>query len=253
MQGTIVLLAMALAAVDGEGDATLRGSPESMQRQHAVAERMALPAAGSRDEMERMAREGALVPVRGGAEYEVAEWVNPYAVPAVRTFVERLAADYRMACGETLVVTSLVRPLDEQPPNAHALSVHPAGMAADFRVPRNPVCRDWLEAAFLAMESQGVIDATRERNPPHYHVAIFPRPYARFAAAQEPPEPEGATAAGGGGSTPGEEGAVGEDAAGDTGSGAALLTTVLSLLGVALVIGGAAWLARRSRTRGLDA
>ena len=248
-------IGLVLAAVAGMAavDVSLRGSPESMRRQHAVAEQRGLPAAESREDMERMEREGALVAVAGGEDYEIASWVNPYAIPEVRLFVERLGRQYREACGETLVVTSLTRPLDEQPPNAHALSVHPAGMAADFRIPRNPACREWIEAAFLNLERQGVIDATRERSPPHYHVAIFPEAYARFAAARmERERPEGTTAAGGGGALPGETGAVGEHGGG-TGAGAALLTTVLTFLGAAALIAALAWWAgRRARTRGVE-
>lgn len=251
MHAGIALVAAALVGTAAV-DVTLRGSPESMERQKAVAERLELPAAESAAEMERMAREGALVQVPGGAHYEVADWVNPYAVPEVRLFVERLSRQYREACGEALVVTSLTRPLDEQPPNAHALSVHPAGMAADFRIPKNPACREWIERAFLDLERQGVIDATRERSPPHYHVAIFPQSYARFAAARIAQErPEGTTAAGAGGAPPGEEGAVDEDAEGA--AGAPLLTTLLGLIAAAAVIAAAAWwAARRARGRGAE-
>lgn len=243
---------MLWAALAGapEVEVTLRGSPESMVRQRAVADRHELPAARSLADLEPMAERGALVAVRGGADYEVASWVHPYAIPQVHRFVLDLAADYRAACGERLVVTSLTRPLSEQPPNAHDLSVHPNGMAADFRVPRNPACREWIEAAFLAMEEAGVIDATRERSPPHYHVAIFPEAYVRFADAREPPE--GATTAGGGGALPGDEGAVGEEASG-TGAGTALLTTVLTFLAAAAVVAAAArWAARRAGRRGVS-
>lgn len=253
MHPGIALLAAALVG-SAAVDVTLRGSPESMERQKAVAERLELAAAESRAEMERMAREGALVKVAGGTHYEVADWVNPYAVPEVRLFVERLSRQYREACGEALMVTSLTRPLDEQPPNAHALSVHPAGMAADFRIPKNPACREWIEMAFLNLERQGVIDATRERSPPHYHVAIFPQSYARFAAARIAQEqPEGTTAAGAGGALPGEEGALGDDDADAEGAaGAPLLTTLLGIIAAAAVIAAVAWWAAR-RARGRNA
>lgn len=105
----------------------------------------------------------------------------PYARPEVRLFVERLAKQYHEATGERLVVTSLTRPLSSQPRNAHKLSVHPAGMAVDLRVPTNVMARVWLESALLGLEAQGVLDATRERKPPHYHVAVFPDQYAAHA------------------------------------------------------------------------
>jgi LysM repeat protein len=107
---------------------------------------------------------------------------HPVARPAVRVFVERLAAQYRAACGEKLVVTSLTRPVLEQPRNASDLSVHPAGMAVDLRVSRDRGCVRWLEKTLLSLEKQGVLDVTRERRPPHYHVALFPDPYTRYVA-----------------------------------------------------------------------
>jgi hypothetical protein len=186
--------AAAWAAPAEAVEVTLRGSPESMERQHAVARQQDLPFARTRAEMERLTAEGRLVPVEG-PHYGVAEWVNPVAIPEVRLFVERLAHQYLEACGDTLVVTSLTRPMDEQPPNAHSLSVHPAGMAVDFRIPQNQECRRWIEAAFLNMERMGLIDATLERRPPHYHVAVFPEPYARFAAARQAEEARAGEAA----------------------------------------------------------
>lgn len=173
----------------------LRGSPESMARQHAVAVASELSFVGTLEEMEVLAEAGELVPIYGGRHYEVMDWVFPYGLPETRTFVERLAAQYRAACGEAMVVTSLTRPFSEQPGNAHQLSVHPAGMAVDLRIPQNPDCRTFLEARLLEKEAAGLLDITHERSPPHYHVAVFPEPYASWAALQLPldgvgPDPE---------------------------------------------------------------
>ena len=98
----------------------------------------------------------------------------------MKLFVERLGAQHRRACGEELVVTSLTRPLNDQPRNASTLSVHPTGMAVDFRASLNSVCRYWLESTLLYLEAAGVLEATRERQPSHYHVAVFPEPYAKY-------------------------------------------------------------------------
>ena len=43
-------------------------------------------------------------------------------------------------------------------------------------------CRSWLENVLLSLEKTGVLEATRESRPPHYHIALFPRPYARYVA-----------------------------------------------------------------------
>jgi hypothetical protein len=58
----------------------------------------------------------------------------------------------------------------------------------DFRISRNSKCQKWFEKALLAFEEKNLLDATRERNPPHYHVAVFTRAYASYAARQKPAE-----------------------------------------------------------------
>src|SRR5690606_40092741 len=90
---------------------------------------------------------------------------------------------YQAACGEKLVVTSLVRPTTRQPRNAADRSVHPTGMAMDLRRSNKASCRRWLERVLLQLEARGVLEATRENRPPHYHVALFPRPYVQYVAA----------------------------------------------------------------------
>jgi hypothetical protein len=188
MQRTATLLTVLLAAAAvpaAADDATLRGSPGSMVRQHRVAEENDYSFLRTAGQVRDFVDKGVLVKVEGDANYSVAGGVSfPYARPAVGTFLERLGAQYREGCGEKLVVTSLTRPLANQPGNAHQLSVHPAGMAVDFRISRNAECRAWLESALLGLERRGVLDVTRERNPPHYHVAVFTDEYAAYLAKQ---------------------------------------------------------------------
>lgn len=124
---------------------------------------------------------GLLVRLPGNSDYEVKATVPfPYARPEVELFVERLSAQYRQACGEKLVVTSLTRPKNRQPRNSSPLSVHPTGMAMDLRVSWRRSCRSWLERTLLGLESSGVLEAARERYPPHYHVVLFPQPYVDY-------------------------------------------------------------------------
>lgn len=125
---------------------------------------------------------GYLVRMPGNVDYDLAGVSYPYGRPAMKLFVERLASQYRASCGEKLVVTSLTRPIQRQPSNASDLSVHPAGMAVDMRVSRNAACRRWLETTLLSLERQGVLDATRENYPPHYHVALYPTSYTQYVA-----------------------------------------------------------------------
>ena len=145
--------------------------------------------------MEALVADGALEPVLGNPDYVVLSSVgHKVARPEVRLLIERLAAQYHAATGDPLVVTSLVRPLDEQPANAHRLSVHPAGIAVDLRVPSRADSRQWLERTLLTLEREGVLDVTREKRPPHYHVAVFPAAYRAYVDRLEAARPAPAAA-----------------------------------------------------------
>ena len=173
----VLTVAAALPASAAEVPASLRGSPASMVRQNQVAKESDYSFLRDGAEVRRFVAKGLLVPVDGDANYRTSKVSFPYARPEVATFIERLGAQYRDRCGERMVVTSLTRPKVSQPGNAHELSVHPAGMAVDLRISRSAACRTWLEATLLSLERRGLLDVTRERNPPHYHVAVFPDAY----------------------------------------------------------------------------
>lgn len=159
---------------------TLRGSKTTMVRQNRVAQDHDYTFLRDDAHVRKFVSLDLLVRVRGNANYELASVSHPYARPALKLFIERLGGQYRSACGEKLVVTSLTRPLDEQPRNASDLSVHPTGMAVDLRISNRTKCRNWLERTLLSLERRGVLDAIRERRPPHYHVALYPQPYLAY-------------------------------------------------------------------------
>jgi hypothetical protein len=177
--GTSFVLLLAVQAAEAQ---TLRGSPASVQRQYRVAQDHSFTFLRSSQQVRRFVDLGYLVHLPGNENYTLARVSHPYARPEVKLFVERLSAQYRAACGEQLVVTSLTRPTNGQPANASSRSVHPAGMAVDLRVSQQARCRSWLERTLLSLERQGVVNATREYRPPHYHVAVYPRQYASYVA-----------------------------------------------------------------------
>ena len=109
----------------------------------------------------------------------------PYAVSETRLFLSRFSQQYHAACGDKLTVTSLLRPVNNQPANAVARSVHPSGMAVDLRIPPKGKCRSWLEDTLLSLEKERVLDVTRERHPAHYHVAVYAKQYETRVAALE--------------------------------------------------------------------
>lgn len=161
---------------------TLKGSPASVERQYLTAVAYGYGFSETSRDVRSQVSRGELLPVEPGRHLDLHDVSFPFARPEVRVFIERLSAQYHSACGEKLVVTSLVRPQDRQPANAAANSVHPTGMAVDLRIPSTSRCRSWLEKTLLSLEGNDILDVTRERNPPHYHVAVFTQSYASYLA-----------------------------------------------------------------------
>jgi hypothetical protein len=175
--GLFVSLLLA-SPVDGQ---SLRGSRSSMDLQNRMAAAHDFTFIETPSRVRFFADQGWLVPVESTRDVVVKGDVSfPYARPEVELFVQRLGRQYRAACGEQLVVTSLTRPANRQPRNASDRSVHPTGMALDIRYSWNQSCRRWLEDVLVSLERQGILEATLERRPRHYHVAIFPRQYAAY-------------------------------------------------------------------------
>lgn len=184
----VVSLAVSLASLalaPALEAASLTPSRPGLLRQVRAANDHGFTYAYDLDDVEAMLRSGDLVRLPGNRDYAVKRTVSlPYARPEIKLFVERLAGQYRDACGQQLVVTSLVRPKTRQPANSSPLSVHPTGMALDLRVSDNRACRAWLERALINLERRGVLEAARERRPPHYHVVLFPSQYVAYVRSK---------------------------------------------------------------------
>jgi hypothetical protein len=63
-------------------------------------------------------------------------------------------------------------------------------MAVDFRKPRNPACLAWMRKSLVALEDAGVIEATEEKHPAHFHVAVLrqnPERHIQLAAGDVAP------------------------------------------------------------------
>ncbi|NJD20813.1 MAG: LysM peptidoglycan-binding domain-containing protein [Gemmatimonadetes bacterium] len=176
----LIALLLALSVPVAAASQSLKGSRASVDRQARVAGEHDFSYLTTGARVLAFADRGLLVRVRSGADLELHGVSYPYARPEAALFVGRLSSQYRSACGERLVITSLTRPTTRQPRNASERSVHPTGMALDIRYSRSASCRRWLEALLLDLEKQGVLEATRERFPPHYHVAVFPRQYKAY-------------------------------------------------------------------------
>ncbi len=169
-------------ASESLAQSSLRGSRSSMDLQHSHAVMHGYGFAHTSRDVSDLVNRGQLVKVTANRDMVIHNVSYAYLKPQVKTLLERLSAQYHNACGEKLTVTSMTRPIARQPANAHNDSVHPTGMAFDLRVPSNSRCRSWLESTLLSLEDYNVLDATRERRPPHYHVAVFPEPYQQYLA-----------------------------------------------------------------------
>ena len=161
---------------------SLRGSTASLDRQERAAQVHDFTYIESPGQLERFVKARYLVQVRANRDFDLHGVSYPFVRPETNTFILRLASQYRRSCGEKLVVTSMARPQSRQPRNASSRSVHPTGMAIDVRRSNSRACRSWLESVLLSLEASRVLEATRESYPPHYHIAVFPEPYARYVS-----------------------------------------------------------------------
>ncbi len=199
---TVVVLAATAAMVTPAFGQSLGGSKSSLNRQNQQARAHDFTFLRDGTHVNTFVVAGLLVRLPGNSNYQLNAVSYPYARPEVKLFVERLSAQFRGACGEPLVVTSLTRPQNGQPRNASTRSVHPTGMALDIRRHNTPSCRTWLEHVLLSLEARKVLEVSLEHRPPHYHVALFPDPYRQYVvrlagatAASTPRTPATRTAA----------------------------------------------------------
>lgn len=188
-RATASLLAAAVlttAAIPASAQ-SLRGSHASVSLMYRSAQRGGLDFYETTTEVRRAVLRGELVALGGNANYMVSNVRAPYVRPETRAFVVDLAADYRRACGTRMVVTSATRPMSRKLRNASSLSVHPTGIAVDLRRPSGR-CLTWLRRTLLAAERRGDIEATEERRPPHFHVAVLTSRYEKAASARAKPK-----------------------------------------------------------------
>jgi len=195
--GVVALTASLLVCASGSAlDAqSLRGSSGSLDIQNRIAREHDFTYIETGAQVIRFVNAGYLVEVQPNRDFDLHAVSYPYARPEAELFIRRLANQYRRACGEKLVVTSLTRPQNRQPRNASDRSVHPTGMAIDLRLSRSRSCRAWLEDVLLNLENARVLEATRERSPAHYHIALFPKQYFNYVSrvADVPPTLKRAT------------------------------------------------------------
>jgi hypothetical protein len=189
LASVLTVVVVAFSSVSCLGAQTLRGSPASVDLMYSTAQRNDLRFLRTPNELYAAAHAGALEMLAVSNDLDLGAVKYPFVLPNTLRFADSLASAYHAGCGERIVVTSGARPLDEQPRNASPKSVHPTGMAVDFRKPRSPACLRWLRTNLVALERQHIVEATEERRPAHFHVAVLaqaPEPRLAFAADEVP-------------------------------------------------------------------
>lgn len=171
---------LALPAASASAANGLGGSRTTLLEVYRIAKQNDFTFLRTASQVREFVEKDRLVEVTENEHLVVSRVSFPFTRPIVKTFIERLAEQYHRATGDKLVVTSLTRPKSRQPRNSSPWSVHPTGMALDLRVPQNGEARQWLEETLLELEAGNLLDVTRERRPPHYHVAVFPEAYEAY-------------------------------------------------------------------------
>ena len=176
----LLVALLALPAASASAATGLGGSRATLLEVYRIAKHNDFTFLRTAAQVREFVEKERLVEVTENEHLAIAKVSFPYTRPIVKTFIERLAEQYHRATGDKLVVTSLTRPTSRQPRNSSRWSVHPTGMALDLRVPRDSEARKWLEETLLELEAGNLLDVTRERRPPHYHVAVFPEAYEAY-------------------------------------------------------------------------
>jgi LysM repeat protein len=164
--GAISLSATSLAAQ------SLRGSRASVDLMYDRAQEEDLAFYRTSSSVREAVREGELVRIEETSHLALGRVSYPYVLEGTRSWVTEFADRYYARCGQRLVVTSGARPMSRTPRNGSPKSVHPTGMAVDLRRPTGS-CLVWLRKELLVDESNGSVEATEERHPAHFHVAVL--------------------------------------------------------------------------------
>jgi uncharacterized protein YcbK (DUF882 family) len=183
--GTISAATVRAQATPAAAKQVLRGSPSSVDLMYNTAHVRDLQFLRTPADIYEATKTGALQLISVTRDLELNRVQYPFVLPNTLRFADSLAKAYHRECGERIVVTSGARAVDKQPRNASPKSVHPTGMAIDFRKPRTPACLEWLRLTLANLEKAGVIEATEEKHPPHFHVAVLhqrPAPHIQMAA-----------------------------------------------------------------------
>ena len=174
------------------GTPVLKGSKEAVMGAFNYALEADYTFATSEAARDLLIENGTLVKLEG-TYIRLVDVSEPYVLPVVSQFVNRLGEQYAArGCGR-LEVSGAFRNLEHQGTlsNGSSHSVHPTGMAVDLRriVPTNDAetfCLHWLQDTLATIEATRRIDVTAEDHPRHFHVVLVTHDYEQWLAVQPP-------------------------------------------------------------------
>jgi hypothetical protein len=186
------------------------GSHDMLVRQNEVLDSLELPRIANDEELAVLEEAEELVPVENSASLVVAANLpenRRYCRSWTRDFVEDLGEAYYREFHRPIVVTSLVRTMDQQkklrrynhnaaPEEGETASTHLAGVTVDIlKRGMTRAQHNWLDRYFLPLQQAGLIDPIEERRQPVFHVVVFKtysegQPFQAPAALPDPPAPD---------------------------------------------------------------
>lgn len=176
-----------------KGEATLIASTRELLQENRLADACNLSNIKDKANLRWYIEQGYLVPMRDGDDepYEIDPYLaeadpdDPelylYVRPWTKQFIETTAARMWTEIGLRMRITSLVRPESYQAElrtfnrNAARDSTHPTGATVDISmVDYTWRQKNWLRKTLLALERDGLVEATEERGNACMHVFVHP-------------------------------------------------------------------------------
>lgn len=185
-----------------------RGTHEALIRENAQLDMLQLPRIENDDQLLLLEQSEELVPLRESPYLNVAQNLaetRRYCRPWTRDFVEDFSQDFYKEFHRPIEVTSAVRTVQQQhklrrhnrnaaPELGDTASTHLTGVTID--VLKRGLTRKqmaWVNAYFLPLHEQGLIEPVEERRQPVFHIMVS-YTYSewrvqKLAAEQAPPLP----------------------------------------------------------------
>jgi hypothetical protein len=182
------------------------GSHAMLVRQNEWLDQVELPRIETEAELIEREQAEELVPVENTRTLNIPSNLpenRHYCRPWTRDFVEDLGEAYYREFHQPIVITSLVRTMEQQkklrrrnrnagPIEGDTASTHLTGVTVDI-LKRGMTLKQhrWIEQYFMPLKEAGFIDPIEERRQPVFHVVVF-KYYSEPDDAEdsvEPPDP----------------------------------------------------------------